>query len=396
MVHNVFGKLIPNLVSGVATVPRTYAGSISACTVDGKTESAHAGQEVAFAITGPAQVRDTTQAITASESGFNTPNRVIEMGSDKGDWFTITKEMYKGLEQNNPLAMELVMAKVMEAMQARTQDIAAKVTEEMRKNAGRAYVRTTAGDILTGTTGTKDITELQNLLDEGGAGEQGRCLLTSTRSYYGLMDHPNVARADAVGDFANRSIHEDGILARTYNVTIKKEKALNSLVTIPADPAYLVNEADGYAVGDTAITVNTGGNAGALPAGTPFGFGATPSEYYVSSTALAGATGTLTLARPGLKEAIDDNDPITVSGAGNRLFAIAAQKASTFLAVRGAQHEVGAANCDFHKMMADPYTGLVYSFASYQLFKERSFYVDNLFAVRTIRPEFIVVGYSSA
>ncbi len=70
---------------------------------------------------------------------------------------------------------------------------------------------------------------------------------------------------------------------------------------------YLVNNGAGYAVGTTAITVDTG--SGTILAGDVITIGADPNKYVVAS---ALAANVVNIAAPGLKAAAADNAAITV------------------------------------------------------------------------------------
>jgi hypothetical protein len=70
---------------------------------------------------------------------------------------------------------------------------------------------------------------------------------------------------------------------------------------------YLVNNGAGYAVGSTAIAVDTG--TGTILAGDVITVGADPNKYVVAS---ALATGVVTIAAPGLRVAAADNAAVTV------------------------------------------------------------------------------------
>jgi len=125
---------------------------------------------------------------------------------------------------------------------------------------------------------------------------------------------------------------------------------------------YLVNNAGGYAVGDTAITVDTG--AGTILAGDVITFAGDANKYVVAS---ALAANVVTISAPGLREAAADNTAITVGASyvGNMAYS----RSAIELAIRPMAGSMASAATDITQMQ-DPQTGITYQVELYGGYKK--------------------------
>src|SRR5262249_20775660 len=78
-------------------------------------------------------------------------------------------------------------------------------------------------------------------------------------------------------------------------------------VTAGTGASYLINHSGGYAIGATAVTLDTG--SGTILAGDVITIGSDTNKYIVAS---ALASNVVTIAAPGLLAACADNDAVTV------------------------------------------------------------------------------------
>ncbi len=121
---------------------------------------------------------------------------------------------------------------------------------------------------------------------------------------------------------------------------------------------YLVNNGAGYAIGDTAITVDTG--SGTVLAGDVITF-AGDSNNYVVRTALA--ANVITIAAPGLLAAVADDTAITVGA--DHVPNVAFHRSAVVLAARAPALPEGGDMASDRMIVPDPVSGLPFEFAIY-------------------------------
>lgn len=145
--------------------------------------------------------------------------------------------------------------------------------------------------------------------------------------------------------------------------------------------SYLVNNGSGIAVGATTIACDTG--SGTILAGDVVSFAADSTNKYVVATALSG--GLFTIASPGIKVAIPDNNAITVSASHTSNFAFARE--AIVFASRPFQRSEAVVAMD---QMTDPVSGLTLRLEVTRQNKQDKWSFDALWGTKVIRPEGII------
>jgi hypothetical protein len=149
-------------------------------------------------------------------------------------------------------------------------------------------------------------------------------------------------------------------------------------VTKGTGSGYLVNNAAGYAVGDTAIVVDTG--TGTILAGDVITFEDDTNKYVVAS-ALSG--GTVTIAKPGLRQALADNKTVTV--AANHRANAAFHRSAVQLVARLPAMPPGGDSADDAITIVDPVTGLPFEIAVYRQYLQVVYHVRLAWGVKSIK-----------
>jgi hypothetical protein len=173
----------------------------------------------------------------------------------------------------------------------------------VRKGASRA----------TGTAGTQPFTsdiggivDVRKILADNGAPMADLQLVFDTTGGAALRKLGIIQQAYQAGSDAER---RSGNLMRQFGFELRESAAI-SAVTKGTGSGYAVNDTDGNAVGETAITVDTGTGtilAGDILSNTQSGV---DSRKYVVGTALA--SNVVTLNRPGVRAAWGNNDTLAV------------------------------------------------------------------------------------
>lgn len=145
--------------------------------------------------------------------------------------------------------------------------------------------------------------------------------------------------------------------------------------------SYLVNNGSGLAVGATTIACDTG--AGTILAGDVVSFAADTANKYVVATALSG--GSFTIAAPGLKVAVADNNAITVSGSHTANFAF--QRESIVFASRRFAPSAAAIAMD---QVTDPVTGLTLRVEVTRQNRQDRWAVDALWGTKVVQSQGVI------
>lgn len=298
-------NLVPDVYAALNVVSRELVGLIPSSTVIPGVERLGIGQSLRSAVA-PVNTagRDITPAMSLPTAAEQTIGNVP---------FTITKARafpfsWSGEDalsaDSGPGTLTIQQGQIAEALRAAVKEISADGYATARKGASRAY----------GTAGTtpfaSDLSasaQLKKILDDNGAPLSDRALVMDTSAgakLRTLLNNPLNANSSLNGDLSRQ-----GILIDT-NGFVHREDAAISSVTAGTGSGYLVNNASGYAIGDTAITVDTG--TGTILAGDVITFAGDTNKYVVK-TALA--ANVVTLAAPGLLKAVADNAAITVGAA---------------------------------------------------------------------------------
>jgi hypothetical protein len=161
------------------------------------------------------------------------------------------------------------------------------------------------------------------------------------------------------------------------------------VVTKGTGSGYLINNGAGYAIGDTAITVDTG--SGTILAGDVITFAGDTNKYVVA-TALA--ANVVTLAAPGLRAAHADNDAITVGN--NFTNNVAFTENALVLAARAPAAPEGGDMADDVQMVTDPVSGISFEIRLYREYRRIRYEVALAWGVGLVKAEDIAIllGYT--
>jgi hypothetical protein len=148
----------------------------------------------------------------------------------------------------------------------------------------------------------------------------------------------------------------------------------------------LVNGA--LAIGATAVVFDgaTAGSTG-YKAGDVITFAADTANKYVVETGLVGTSGTITIASPGLRVAIPDNNAITIGD--NYTGNIAFHRAAAELVVRPPAMPNGGDVATDRMTIQDPFSGLVFEMAMYKGYGKAMMDITTFYGVKVWKPDFV-------
>lgn len=372
---NTLTNLIPDAFATLDVVLRELVGFIPSVLRDSRADQVAANQSIRVPVT-PAN----------SAGGTITPAMSLPSLSDQtiaNAALTITKQRFypfswSGEEQKSmdagPGYVPLRNQQLAQAIRGLVNEMETDVANAIAAGSSRAYG--TAGTTPFGTAADlTDAAEIKKILDDNGAPMGDRHLVLGTtasaklRSKQSGLFKVNEAGTDAMlrrgelGNIFNFALHESG------NVN-------NS--TAGSGSGYLINNGAGYAIGDTALTVDTG--SGTILAGDVITIGA---HKYVVASALA--SNVVTIAAPGLRAAVADNAAVTVNATSVRNMAFS--RNALLLATRLPAVPDGGDIALDRQVVTDPISGISFEFAMYPGFRANVYHVSACWGVKAIKPE---------
>lgn len=291
---NTLTNLAPDLYQALDIVSRELVGYIPAANLDSGIERAAVGQTVRSHVAPVSTASNLTPGVTAPNDGDQTIGNLS---------FTINKARgvpvrWNGEEQRavNTGAgyVSIRTNQFAQAMRTLCNEIEADAANAMYVASSRAYG--TAGTTPFATPG--DYTDASNVLKillDNGAPNSDLQLVLNTAAGANLRGKQGGRGVNLEGSDA---ILRQGVLLDIHGFSVR-ESAKAASVTKGTGASYTTNTA-GYAVGATAIALITG--SGTINAGDVVTFAGDTNKYVVAAG--ISAPGTITLAAPGLMQAI--------------------------------------------------------------------------------------------
>jgi hypothetical protein len=279
---------------------------------------------------------------------------------------------------NNGAGFETIYGdQIRQAMRTLTNEIEIDLATSAYLGASRAYG--TAGTTPFGSN-FDDVAELRKILVDNGAPMNDVTMVLNTAAGTKLR---NLAQLQKVNEAGSGDLLRNGVLLDLQGIMLKESAGIQ-LPAVGTGSGYLVNNAGGYAIGATAITVDTG--TGTILAGDIITFAGDTNKYVVA-TALA--ANVVTIAATGLRKAVADNAAITVTAASTRN--VVFQRNALELAMRAPAMPNGGDAAVDAMVIQDPYSGLVFEVRAYKGFQKAMFNVSAAWGTKLWKPEFAAV-----
>jgi hypothetical protein len=377
---NTLTDLIPTLYKALDVVSRELTGFLPAVARNSSgVERAALNQSVKVPVAPAVSAADNTPGVTPPDTGDQTIGNVEML---------ITKSRHVPVRWNGEQTAGMVSAGTFDAtLQQQFEQAFRTLTNEMEgdladsyKSASRAYG--TAGTAPFGTAADlSDAAGVRQVLDDNGAPQGdlqlvlGSAAMANIRGKQSVLFKMNEAGTD---DLLRR-----GVLGMLEGFSVRNSAQVKAH-TKGTGTGYLVNDATPPAIGDVAVTTDTG--TGTIVAGDVVTLAGDTNKYIVG-TALA--SNIVTLNKPGLRVASDDDDAITV---GNSYRAnVAFHRNAIQLATRLPFMPKGGDMADDAVVVIDPVTGLAFEIAIYRQYLQITYHVRIAWGVKAIKPEHIAV-----
>jgi len=373
MPENTITGLVPDIYEALDVVSRELTGMIPAVTMDASAKTAALNQNIRVDIepSAPAGVTITPAMTVPEPTGETSGYTDIVITNAKAYEFGFIGEDQKGLNTGAGY-MNVRANKIAQRIRSLVNDVEADLAA-LHTTTSRAYG--TAGTTPFATAGDfTDASFTKKILVDNGAPEFDNHLVMNTTA--GATIQGKQAQANVTGSDA---IQRQGILLPLAGLDLRQSAQI-ATNTAGTGAGYLVNNVAGYAIGDTAITVDTG--AGTILAGDVITFAGDTNKYVVA-TALA--ANVVTIAEPGLRVALADNTAVTVVAAAARNMAF--NRSAIVLAARAPARPAEGDLATDVMVVTDPRSGLSFEFAMYKGYRKVRYEVALAWGTKNIKPE---------
>lgn len=373
---NVLDNLAADIYKAADVVGRELVGFIPASTINANgSERVAKGDTVRASFTREASAVDVSESMTTPEGADQTvDSKTLSITKSRAVQIPYTGEDQRHL--NNGIGFETVYGdQVAQAMRTLTNEIENDIAIEAYKNASRAVG--TAGTTPFGSSFSEIAEVRQILADNGMPMNDGQgSIVMNTLAGTNLRQLAQLQKANESG---SDSLLRQGVLLDLQGLGLR-ESAGVQMHTKGTGTSYLANGAVG--AGGKVITLD--GGTGTVLGGDVVTFAGDTNKYVVNS-ALAG--GDLSLAAPGLRDALADNAAMTVGGSytGN----VAFHRRAIELAIRAPAVPNGGDSADDALLIQDPHSGLVFEVRVYKGYRKTMIEVAVAWGVKAWKPEFI-------
>ena len=346
---NTLTNLIPNVYAALDVVSRELVGALPGVTRDAKADRIASNQTLRI----PQAPTNTTSTYTPSMAvpsaiDQTIANASLTLSKNKYAGFSWTGEEIYAMDQG-PGFLTIEQNQIAQAFRALVNEMENDVCDALALGASRAYG--TAGTTPFAST-LGDSAQVRKILDDNGAPGSSRSLVINTSAGAALRTLGQLTKANEAG---NTMTLRDGELLNLQGFSVRESAQIND-ATAGTGSGYLINNASGYAVGSTALTLDTG--TGTILVGDIITIG---SNKYVVTVALA--SNVVTIASPGLVAAVADNAAVTVNAtsARNLAFSSDALILATRLPMFPSQGDLAIDN----EIITDPRTGISFDLRVY-------------------------------
>lgn len=380
---NTLTNLMPDVYSALDVVSRELVGFIPAVTMDATASRAALNQNVRSFVAPSVSSSNITPGVEVPDAGDQTIGNV-NVQITKAKFVQIRWSGEEDLSMNNggPGASAIRVNQIAQAMRTLTNEVEADLSALYNKASRQYGVGTT---IPFGAAGDyTDASFARKILVDNGAPDSDLQLVVNTGAGANIRGKQGGKANEAGTD----SILRQGVLLDIHGFAVRESAQVKTHTKGTAASATTNNA--GYAVGATTITLASAGT-GTIVAGDTITFAGDTNKYVVASgdTDVSNG-GTITLAAPGLLQAIPASaTAITVDATGPRSMAF--RRSAIVLASRLPSLPEGGDKAVDRTTIVDPRSGLAFELAMYPGFRQMNWFLGLAWGVQAVKTEHIAL-----
>lgn len=375
MAENTLTGLIPDIYESLDIVSRELTGMIPSVQIAASSNTASKGQNITVPIEPAGNVSDITPAMTVPEpTGQTSDTTQIVMTKARAAEFGFNGEDQKGLNTGAGYQNSRAQ-KIAQAIRKLTNEVEVDLCG-LQSTFSRAYG--TAGTAPFGTANDyTDASFTRQILVDNGAPESDLQMVLNTTAGATLR-----GKQAAVNSAGTDSILRQGVLRDVHGLPLR-ESAQVQTPDIGTTSNAVTNA--GHAVGATSIALKAVGT-GTIVDGDVITFAGDDNKYVVTTGAAAVSGATITIAAPGLRQALPASDKaVTVVAKSARNMAF--DRNALVLAARAPARPEEGDNAEDVIIITDPRSGLSMEFAMYKGYRKVRYEVGLVWGVKNIKPE---------
>ena len=384
---NTLTNLIPTLYAAADIVSREQIGFIPAVTRDSNIDRVALNQTVNVPVVGAITPVSITPGAYAPDTGGATPGNVTVTISNQ----YAAPIAWNGDEQiavsETGLYDSVVTHRFAQGMRAIANMVEVDLAA-LHANASRAYG--TYNTAPFGTAGDlSDMAQAIKILEDNGAP------LTDLQAVFGSGAIANIRGKQSalfkVNEAGTDNLLRRGIIGDIMGVSLHNSAAVKTDVVVGTNNGSAATTGAGFAVGTTNIATGAAGTGTIIP-GDIITFAGDTNKYLVVTGVanVANADTTLTIAEPGLRQAIPASPTVITTVAAtdrNMVFS----KSSIVLATRTPYMPAGGDAASDVMDIVDPKSGLAFQVAMYKQYRQVHFEIGLAWGVKMIAPRHSMV-----
>lgn len=373
---NTLTGLIPTIYTALDVVSREQVGFIPAVAKNTKADAAAKDQNVSAPVAPIAVTEDIVPGPTAPNTGDQNIGHVD---------VKITKSKMAPVKWNGEEQLAVGPSGTYNTILAdQFKQAFRALANEVDADLGALYYGSSR---MVGTPGTtpfgvkedlSDAALARKVLEDNGAPTTDLQMVLGSSAIANLRGKQSVLFK--VNESGTEQLLREGVLGRLEGFNIHNSAGVKN-VAAGAGTGYLVNGAK--VAGDIIIAMDTG--TGGIAQGNVVKFAGDDNSYMVA----AATASTITLAAPGLRQALADNTAITVVGAYTANMAF--DRNAFLLASRTPAMPEGGDTADDVMNVTDSVSGITFQIALYRQYRQVRYEVGLAWGVASIKPAHAVI-----
>lgn len=376
---NTYNNLVLDAFAAADVVSREMVGLIPAVARNATADRAAQGQTIRI----PQAPASASATIAAGQLAPDTGDQTIANATVQIDQFKAIPIRWEGEEvadlNTGPGWNTVFGDQLLQGMRTHVNEMENLLADLY---VGAANGVDPAGTALFDAANYKDLAAVQRMLDDNGAPVSDRHLVLANGAAELYAGNAQNTGADTAG---NMDMLMQGVLGTRFGMDLRKSGQIQDHTA--GDAASGTTNDAGYAVGATVITVGTAGSGDYL-AGDIIYFNG-DARGYVVAVAGAATAGTITIAAPGLKQAIPAAaTAITVEASTQRNMAFSRNAIMLATRLPFAPNGDAARNV---QVITDPRSGISFELREYGEYRRVHYELAIAYGAAVIKPEHLVL-----